>query len=119
MQRILDRLPLIIAGIAAFAISGVAPFVIGGTDSMAAPPIAAALNIRNASFAPIGNAKPAPYGWLHFCEAQPDECEMALMLPKIVPLTSQTWAELNWINTIVNHEIAPIGDEDHYKIYEQ
>jgi predicted transglutaminase-like cysteine proteinase len=119
MQRILDRLPLIIAGIAAFVISGVATFVIGGADSLAAPPIAAALNIRNASFAPIGDAKPAPYGWLHFCEAQPAECEREPMLPKTVQLTSQAWAELNRINTIVNQEIAPIGDEDHYKIYEQ
>jgi len=40
-------------------------------------------------------------------------------LPELVQLTSQTWAELNQINTIVNGEIEPISDEDHYRIYEQ
>ena len=111
MQRLLDRLPLIISGIAAFAI--------GVAFSLAAPPNAAALKSQDASFAPIGEAKPAPYGWLHFCAAQPAECEAAPVLPKLVQLTSQTWAELNKINTIVNGEIDPISDEDHYRIYEQ
>jgi predicted transglutaminase-like cysteine proteinase len=36
-----------------------------------------------------------------------------------MPLTPQSWTELNAINTIVNREIEPIGDEDHYHIYEQ
>jgi predicted transglutaminase-like cysteine proteinase len=108
MQRFLDRLPLIISGIAACAIGAVA-------SSLAAPTTTAAL----ASFAPVGIAKPAPYGWLHFCAAQPEECEPTPLLPKLISLTSQSLAELNQINTIVNREVEPIGDEDHYRIYEQ
>jgi predicted transglutaminase-like cysteine proteinase len=111
VQGILDRLPLIISGIAAF--------VIGAAVPLAVPPDAAALKFQDASFAPVGGAKPAPYGWLHFCAAQPAECEPAPLQPKTVHLTSQAWAELNRINTIVNQEIEPIGDEDHYRIYEQ
>jgi predicted transglutaminase-like cysteine proteinase len=111
MQRFLDRLPLIISGIAAFAI--------GAAVSLAAPPNAAALKSQDASFVPIGETKPTPYGWLHFCAAQSAECEPAPRLPELVRLTSQAWAELNKINTIVNGQIEPIGDEDHYGIYEQ
>jgi len=111
MQRFLDQLPLIISGIAAFAI--------GAAVSLAAPPNAAALKSRDASFAPIGETKPTPYGWLRFCAAQSAECEPAPGLPELVRLTSQAWAELNKINTVVNGQIEPIGDEDHYGIYEQ
>jgi predicted transglutaminase-like cysteine proteinase len=108
MQHLLNRLPLILAGIAAFAI-GVA------ASSLAAPTNTAAL----AAFAPVGIVKPAPYGWLHFCAAQPAECDDAPLAPKLVALTPQSLAELGQINTIVNREVAPISDEDHYKIYEQ
>jgi predicted transglutaminase-like cysteine proteinase len=111
MQRFLDRLPLIISGIAAFAV--------GAAVSLAAAPDAAALKSHDASFAPIGETKPTPYGWLHFCAAQSAECEPAPSLPELVRLTSQAWAELNKINTVVNGQIEPIGDEDHYRIYEQ
>jgi predicted transglutaminase-like cysteine proteinase len=108
MQAFLDRLPLIISGIAAFAIGAAA-------TSLAAPTTTAALS----SFAPIGITKPAPYGWLHFCAAQPAECEPTAPEPKVISLTPRSWGELNQINSIVNRDVEPISDEDHYKIYEQ
>ena len=108
MQANFDRLPLIISGIAAFAIGAAA-------SSLAAPTTTAALS----SFAPVGIAKPAPYGWLHFCAAQPAECEPTASQPKPISLTPQAWAELNQINSIVNRDVEPISDEAHYKIYEQ
>jgi predicted transglutaminase-like cysteine proteinase len=108
MQALLDRLPLIISGVAAFAIGAAA-------TSLAAPTTTAALS----SFAPDGVAKPAPYGWLHFCAAQPAECEPTPAQPRIISLTPRSWGELNRINSIVNRDVDPIGDEDHYKIYEQ
>jgi predicted transglutaminase-like cysteine proteinase len=116
MQHFLERLPLILAGIAAFTI--------GAAVSFASTPDAAALKahdskVHDGAFAPVGVAKPAPYGWLHFCAAQPAECEAAPLAPGLVSLTSQSWVELNQINTIVNQEVAPISDEDHYRIYEQ
>jgi predicted transglutaminase-like cysteine proteinase len=108
MQAFLDRLPLIISGIAAFAIGAAA-------TSLAAPTTTAALSL----FAPAGTTKPAPYGWLHFCTAQPAECEPTPAEPKVIPLTPRSWGELNQINSIVNRDVEPISDEDHYKIYEQ
>jgi predicted transglutaminase-like cysteine proteinase len=114
MQRPLGRLPLLILGIAAFAIGSAVTLA----ATSAAPPNAAALQLQQA-YAAVGDAKPAPYGWLHFCAAQPAECEPEQLLPTFAPLTSQSWTELNQINTIANREVEPIGDEDHYRIYEQ
>jgi len=111
MQHLRDRLPLILSGIAAF--------IVGAAVSFAAAPDDAAVKIRETAFAPVGGVKPAPYGWRHFCAAQPAECDDAPLVPQLVALTSQSWAELNQINTVVNRDVAPIGDEDHYRIYEQ
>jgi predicted transglutaminase-like cysteine proteinase len=112
MRHLLQKLPLIISGIVAFAIGA-------AFSSLAAAPNTDALSFLDASFAPVGIAKPAPYGWLHFCAAQPAECEPAPALPRLIQLTAQSWTELNKINTIVNGEIDPVSDEEHYRIYEQ
>jgi predicted transglutaminase-like cysteine proteinase len=111
LERSLGRLSLIVLALAAVAV--------GATESLAAPSIAAALNFQDASFASSGGATQSPYGWLHFCRAQPAECAPAQLHTAYVALTSQAWTELNQINTIVNREIEPISDEDHYRIHEQ
>jgi predicted transglutaminase-like cysteine proteinase len=111
MKLLLERLPLILAGIAAFAV--------GAAVSFASTPDAVTLKVHDSAFAPVGIVKPSPYGWQHFCAAQPAECEAAPLVPRLVALTAQSWVELNHINTIVNREVAPISDEDHYRIYEQ
>jgi predicted transglutaminase-like cysteine proteinase len=110
VQRVLYELRLMISGIAAFAL---------GAAVFAAPLNAGTLTFSDASFAPVGMIKPAPYGWRHFCAAQPAECEPAPALPGLIQLTVQSWTELNKINAIVNKEIEPISDEDHYRIYQQ
>lgn len=115
MRKLSGRLPLIILGIAAFAVGSAATLA----ATSAAPPDAAVLKLQNASFAPVGDVKPAPYGWRHFCDAQPAECGSFQLLPTFVRLTPQLLTELNQINTVANREIEPIGDEDHYRIYEQ
>jgi predicted transglutaminase-like cysteine proteinase len=115
MQRSFGTLGLIGLGAAAFAVSLAVTLAV----TAAAPPTAAALHFQDASFAPVGDAKSAPYGWLHFCDAQPAECEPQPVPPVFAPLTAESWTELNQINTIANREIDPIGDEDHYRIYEQ
>jgi predicted transglutaminase-like cysteine proteinase len=110
VQKGLYWLGLVISGITAFAVSAA---------MFAAPLNAGALASPDASFAPAGMIKPPPYGWRHFCAAQPAECEPAPALPSLVQLTVQSWTELNKINAIANEEIEPISDEDHYRIYEQ
>jgi predicted transglutaminase-like cysteine proteinase len=71
MQRFLGTPALIGLGATAFA----AGLAVTLAVTSAAPPTAAAVRFQDASFAPIGEPKPAPYGWLHFCGAQPAECE--------------------------------------------
>ncbi|HLH96360.1 MAG TPA: transglutaminase-like cysteine peptidase [Xanthobacteraceae bacterium] len=115
MQISFKKIPLIITALATCAVSSALTLAV----TSAAPPTAAALNFIRVSFAPIGDAKPTPYGWRLFCQAQPEECRGPQLSPTFVRLTSQSWAELNQINGIVNREIEPLGDEDHYKIYEQ
>jgi predicted transglutaminase-like cysteine proteinase len=115
MRRSLGTLALIGLGVAAFTVGSAVTLAV----TSAAPPTAAAMRFQDASFAPTGDAKPAPYGWVHFCGAQPSECEPEQPLPVLVRLTSQSWTELSQINTIANREIDPVGDEDHYRIYEQ
>jgi predicted transglutaminase-like cysteine proteinase len=112
MRHLLQKLPLIISGIAAFAVGAV-------VSSLAASPNTDALRFLDASFAPVGTVKPAPYGWLRFCTAQPAECDPWSGSPRLVQLTARSWTELNKINTMVNGEIGPISDEEHYRIYEQ
>ena len=119
MQTSLVGLPSIFRLIPLLIPLGFAAVAIGATESAAAPPIAAALNLREASFAANGGVTQSPYGWLHFCRAQPAECGPAPLEPAYIALTSRAWAELNQINTIVNRQIKPLGDEDHYRIYEQ
>jgi predicted transglutaminase-like cysteine proteinase len=111
MKLLLERLPLILAGIAAFAV--------GAAVSFASTPDTVTSKAHNSAFAPVGIVKPSPYGWLHFCAAQPAECEAAPLVPKLASLTAPSWVELNHINAIVNREVAPISDEEHYRIYEQ
>jgi predicted transglutaminase-like cysteine proteinase len=115
MHVTLGRLRLITSGIAAFAIG----YAITLAATSAAPPKAAVMSFRDTSFAPIGGIKPSPYGWQHFCAARPEECAQTALEPTLVRLTAGSWDELNAINRIVNREIDPIGDEDHYHIYEQ
>ena len=115
MRISLGRLPLIILGVAAFIVS--CAITLAATS--AALPGATFLRFQDASFAPIGDFKPTPYGWQHFCGAQPVECGPVALDPTFVRLTARSWTELDAINTIVNREIEPIGDEDHYHIYEQ
>jgi predicted transglutaminase-like cysteine proteinase len=110
---------LTILALATCAVSSAITLALTAGVTSAAPPAAAALNFIRVSYAPTGDTRPAPYGWRLFCNAQPDECRAAELQPTFVRLTSQSWAELYQINGIVNREIEPIGDEDHYKIYEQ
>jgi predicted transglutaminase-like cysteine proteinase len=119
MQRFIEKVRGRLPSILVLSALGFAACTVGATQTAAAPPIAAALNFRDASFASSGGATQSPYGWLHFCRAQPAECAAPQLEPAYVELTSQAWGELNQINTIINRQIKPLGDEDHYRIYEQ
>lgn len=58
-----------------------------------------------------------PVGWTGFCKAQPDECLPGQKTAEFITLDHDHWAQLQRINSLVNHEIQGVGDNDHYGIY--
>lgn len=72
---------------------------------------------ETAAFARTGGQAKTMIGWSGFCKAQPLECRDSRLEPVAVILTPDVWSELNSINGLVNRQIKPIGDDDHYGIY--
>ncbi|MDR6901997.1 transglutaminase-like cysteine peptidase [Rhizobium miluonense] len=58
-----------------------------------------------------------PVGWINFCKAQPTECVAGQKSTEFVNLDRDHRLQLQQINSLVNHEIQGIGDNDHYGIY--
>ncbi|MBB3386730.1 MULTISPECIES: transglutaminase-like cysteine peptidase [unclassified Rhizobium] len=58
-----------------------------------------------------------PVGWTNFCKAQPTECVAGQKSTEFVNLDRDHRLQLQQINSLVNHEIQGIGDNDHYGIY--
>ncbi|MFB2565694.1 transglutaminase-like cysteine peptidase [Rhizobium sp. IMFF44] len=58
-----------------------------------------------------------PVGWTSFCKAQPAECVAGQKSVEFVNLDHDRWEQLQQINSLVNHEIEGVGDNDHYGIY--
>ena len=85
-----------------------------------------ALNINN--FSQTGSVAKPPIGWTQLCTTHPEDCETpAEMLTiaqdqqtmqQIIPLTRESWATLNRINTLVNDTIEQVSDLDHYGVLE-
>lgn len=72
---------------------------------------------RGVSVAEVGAQSRSMIGWTTFCEAQPAECAPEKLTPVRVMLTAAAWSELAAINDLVNREIQPIADDEHYGIY--
>ncbi|MBM7046429.1 transglutaminase-like cysteine peptidase [Rhizobium lusitanum] len=59
----------------------------------------------------------APIGWTGLCAAQPAECAPSQKSEEFITIDRERRAQLQQINSLVNHEIQGIGDNDHYGIY--
>jgi predicted transglutaminase-like cysteine proteinase len=70
-------------------------------------------------FISVGNDTRPPIGWVDFCGDNPMECEPSNAGPREVTLTPRLWKELVRINSIVNEEIRPLTDLDHYGMIEK
>ncbi len=68
----------------------------------------------HASYATVGTETSVPYGWLDFCDRQPQECNQPVLQAVDVNLTSETWQILNRINRHVNHTIEPLSNLAHW-----
>lgn len=72
---------------------------------------------RPHQFARVVADASAPVGWTGFCKAQPAECTVGQKSNASVALDSERRTQLQQIDSLVNHEIQGIGDNDHYGIY--
>jgi predicted transglutaminase-like cysteine proteinase len=61
----------------------------------------------------FGLARP-PYGFVNFCERSPHECASVRQEEQRFDATPERFAQLEAINRMVNHEIAPVTDLDLY-----
>lgn len=82
-----------------------------------AKPTADANAARPHQFARVVADASAPVGWTGFCKAQPAECTFGQKSNASVALDSDRRTQLQQIDSLVNHEIQGIGDNDHYGIY--
>ncbi|HUO55395.1 MAG TPA: transglutaminase-like cysteine peptidase [Rhodoblastus sp.] len=78
----------------------------GAAQAAGAPPAS--------SFALVGGETSIPYGWIDFCQRQPQECAQAALPARDVALNAATWKALNRINAQVNAAIEPISNYDHW-----
>ena len=67
-----------------------------------------------ATGAAVGDVTRTPYGWADLCGRQPRECQVDVLEPADLHLTTKTWAVLEGVNARVNDEIEPISNLDHW-----
>jgi len=61
---------------------------------------------------------PAPFGWRDFCRKYAQECDSQTTGAPQIELTAEVWQTLRNINEVVNHDIEPISDFDHWGVAE-
>ena len=65
----------------------------------------------------FGSAQP-PYGFVRFCEANPQECIVTSAMDARFEATPERLSEIDDINRAVNHEIEPATDLEIYGVAE-
>lgn len=72
-----------------------------------------------ASFIATGPVARPPIGWVEFCADAPAECQAGPTTRLDVTLNARAWRELVQINAMVNEQIKPMTDQDHYGTLEK
>ncbi len=66
----------------------------------------------------IGPLTSAPFGYVEFCTRHQNDCRSAYQRPQKVTLTAERWFTLQQTNWLINAQIAPITDAEHYDMVE-
>jgi predicted transglutaminase-like cysteine proteinase len=74
--------------------------------------------IRAPQFMRVYSTAQPPYGYVRFCEVQPDECLLSSSGDERFQATPEKLSELDEINRTVNHEIEPATDAEIYGVNE-
>ena len=75
---------------------------------------AALAGAADAAFATVGEETAIPYGWVDFCQRQPQECEQAALPAVNLTLTPKIRRLLRDVNRQVNASIEPVTNLDHW-----
>ncbi len=67
-----------------------------------------------ATYAAVGEVTRTPYGWADLCGRQPQECDVQPLAPVDLHLNHATMQILRRVNAVVNAEIEPISNLDHW-----
>lgn len=89
----------------AFAIAGAGVVAVAG--SCCAGP-------EGSSFAATGAETSVPFGWVEFCQRNRAECEDDVRAPRDIRLDAAALHKIERINAVVNKNIAPIADTEHW-----
>jgi predicted transglutaminase-like cysteine proteinase len=60
----------------------------------------------------------APFGWRDFCRKYAQECDAQAIGAPYIELTVDNWQILRNINEVVNRDIEPVSDFDHWGVAE-
>jgi predicted transglutaminase-like cysteine proteinase len=83
--------------------------LLGGSLGLKAANFPVAANV-----ATVGDVTSVPYGWIDFCQRQPQECALPALAPQDVKLTKASWKILDRVNREVNIFIIPVSNLDHW-----
>ncbi|HEX8663670.1 MAG TPA: transglutaminase-like cysteine peptidase [Beijerinckiaceae bacterium] len=97
----------VLAGIVAGALT------VGGTTATAQT--VASLPTGTAPAAVTGEARPV-YGWVEFCQRQPQECAFDPAEPAAVAINPKTWQTIVSVNRKVNATIQAVTDQEHWGV---
>ena len=74
---------------------------------------------ERSSFIEVGGIALPPAGWAEFCVEYDPECKTKPLTPRDVVLSARTWKDLERINSVVNTNVKPMTDMDHWGVVER
>lgn len=79
---------------------------------------ASSVDLSNPAFAPVTGQTSVPIGAAEFCKAYRNDCLPNTGSRQMETLTDASWQQLIAINDAVNTSVAPVTDEDLYRVTE-
>lgn len=76
------------------------------------------VDLSNPAFAPTTGPTSIPIGAAEFCKAHREDCGPSAGLADVEALTESNWRQLVSINEAINTSVAPVTDQDLYRVTE-
>lgn len=99
-------------------IAGAMAGIVASSGAMADPSFPASLDSKASPFMRVYGPSQAPYGFVRFCESNPQACAPQRMEDVRFQPTPERLSELDEVNRWANHVIAPATDQEIYGVSE-